>query len=288
MLHSLREKLALLSPSEDKELFDKVFQHLLEVYPTGEDPWGLNLKKARKNLEYIWPIYKHYFKVRIFGKEHVEDKPYVVISNHTGQIAIDGMLICTAFTTEIEPPRVLRPMAERFFNAIPFLGSWAAEGGSVLGDRQNCLNLLERDQSVLVFPEGVRGVAKSTNKFYQQQDFTRGFFRMALTAKVDILPLAVVGAEEFYPLVYQAKGLAKILGLPALPISPTILPLPSPIDIHIGERYRVPDISPDTPDSELDNHIFAIEQKIKDLTTHGLENRREFWANIKKPKGKDS
>ena len=265
------------------EKFDEIFAQLSARYPDGEDPWGLNLNKARKTLEFVWPLYKNYFQVRVFGQENVKDEPYMVTSNHSGQIAIDGMLISTAFVTEIDPARILRSMVERFFTALPWVGTLAAEGGAVLGDRQNCLNLLSRGQSVLVFPEGVRGVAKSTFDYYKLQRFTRGFFRMSLTAQTKVLPVAVVGAEEIFPWVYQAKGVAKLLGLPALPLSPLYFPLPSPIDIIIGEPYTMPDISPEAPDKEIDIHINNIRTQIRHMTNEGLKNRRPFFANQERP-----
>lgn len=265
------------------EQFDDIFDQLSKRYPDGEDPWGLNLKKARKTLEFVWPLYKNYFQVRVFGKENVQDEPYMVTSNHSGQIAIDGMLISAAFVAEISPPRVLRSMVERFFTALPWVGTLAAEGGAVLGDRQNCLNLLSRGQSVLVFPEGVRGVSKSTFDFYKLQRFTRGFFRMSLTSGTKILPIAVIGAEEIFPWVYQAKGVAKFLGLPALPLSPLYFPLPSPIDIIIGEPYEMPDLSPEAPDKEIDIHINNIRTQIRHMTNEGLKKRRPFFANQENP-----
>jgi 1-acyl-sn-glycerol-3-phosphate acyltransferase len=277
------EKLRPLSAPTDQ--FDRIFAQLHERYPGGEDPWGLNLKRARQSIEYIWPLYKHYFKTRLIGAENVGDKNYMVVANHSGQIAIDGMLISTAFATEIEPPRILRAMVERFFTALPFVGTWGAEGGAVLGDRHNCLQLLNRGQSVLVFPEGVRGVAKSTPDYYKLQRFSRGFYRMALTAQVEILPVAVIGAEEVFPWVYQAKGLAKLAGLPALPLSPLYFPLPSPVDIRVGKPVPIPDdLSPESPDSQIDKHIRQIEKTIKEMTEEGLRERRPFWANVKGPK----
>ena len=164
-MDKLLKSLNLPSLGPSDESFEEIFEQLRLKYPEGEDPWGLNLERARTTLQYIWPLYQNYFKVRVFGKENVQDEPYMVTSNHSGQIAIDGMLISTAFAVEIDPPRILRSMVERFFTALPWVGTIAAEGGAVLGDRQNCLNLLSRGQSVLVFPEGVRGVAKNTIDF---------------------------------------------------------------------------------------------------------------------------
>lgn len=265
--------------AEDHDKVNRAMEQLFEKYPSGEDPWGLNLEKAKRNLEYIYPIYKNYFKVRLFGKENVKDRPYIIVSNHSGQIAIDGMLISTAFATEIKPARVLRSMVERFFTGLPFIGLWAQQGGAVLGDRHNCIQLLHKGESILSFPEGVRGVSKSTKDFYKLQKFTRGFFRMALTSQTAILPIAVVGAEEVFPYVIQAHGLARKLGLPALPLSANYVPLPSPIDIHIGEEFELPKISPDASDKEIDEHIYKIEKTIKDLIDYGLKNRRPFFAN---------
>ncbi len=262
---------------ENQAHFDEIFESLQKRYPTLEDPWGLNLKRARKSLERVWPLYRHYFRVRAFGIENVADQPFIVVANHSGQIALDGMLICTLFSSEVEPPRILRPMVERFFTGIPFIGTWAAEGGAVLGDRQNCINLLEREESVLVFPEGVRGIAKDTSDFYQLKHFGRGFFRIALSTGTPILPVAVIGAEEFYPLVWHPMKLAKTLGLPALPLVPNLIPLPSPVDIHIGQPYEIPkDLSPDAPDQELDPHIEKIQQQIQDMVDAGLKERRPF------------
>lgn len=264
---------------QDKKRFDQVFDQLCQRYPSGSDPWGLNLKKTRRSIEFIWPVYKNYFKTRVFGKENVKDETYMIISNHSGQIAIDGMLIATAFAMEISPPRVLRAMVERFFTGIPFVGTWAAEGGAVLGDRQNCLNLLQNNESVLVFPEGVSGVSKSTSEFYQIQSFTKGFYRLALQSNVKILPVAVVGCEEFYPFVYQARSLAKNLGLPALPISANYIPLPSPVDIHIGKPYEIPkEIRDNASELQIKDEVLKVTKMVDELLKKGLKQRREFWG----------
>ena len=223
---------------QEKKDIQRVHDELLKHYGSREDPWGLSVSKAKRSLSQLYHLYLHYFKVRLFNKENIENKQYMVISNHSGQIAIDGLMIGTAFAMETQTPRILRPMVERFFSNLPFINRWASECGAVLGDRENCSNLLERGESLLIFPEGVRGVSKSTSEFYQVQKFTKGFYRMAMKSGVEILPVAVVGAEEVFPYVYQAKGLAKTLGLPALPISANYFPLPSPMDIYVGEAIK--------------------------------------------------
>ena len=111
---------------------------------------------------------------------------------------------------------------------------------------------------------------------------------MALTAQTKVLPVAVVGAEEIFPWVYQAKGVARFLGLPALPLSPLYVPLPSPVDIIIGEPYEIPDLSPEAPDKDIDLHINNIRTQIRHMTNEGLKNRRPFFANKENSGGKYS
>lgn len=266
-----------------KQKFATLEKVLHDRYSQVRDPWGLEPKRAIKDLKAIWPLYKYYFDVKLHGREYVQDKPYMVVSNHTGQIPIDGMMICTAFATDMAHPRVLRPLVERYMTSLPFIGRWSSESGAVLGDRVNCLNLLKRGESILVFPEGVPGIAKETKDHYKLQRFTKGFIRMALSSKVEILPIAVVGAEEFFPYVFHLKKIAKMLSLPALPLSLNLFPLPSPVDIYIGEPYILPaELSAEALDEELEPHIIALEKRIDTMVKEGLEKRRTMAQRLKK------
>lgn len=265
-----------------KQKFTTLAKALHDRYDKDRDPWGLEPRRAINDLKAIWPLYRYYFDVQVHGKENVEEKPYMVVSNHTGQIPIDGMMICTAFATELDHPRVLRPLVERYMTSLPFIGRWSSESGAVLGDRINCLNLLKRGESILVFPEGVRGIAKETKDHYKLQRFTKGFIRMALQSKAEILPIAVVGAEEFFPYVFHLKKIAKMLSLPALPLSLNLFPLPSPVDIYIGKPYSLPhELSAEALDEELEPHIIALEKQIDAMVKEGLKNKRTISQRLK-------
>ena len=288
MLNNLLAKIGQnLSSQESRHHIDKIYNNLDKTYSNTEDPWGLNLNKSKMAMSFAYPVYHNYFRTRVIGKENVDDRPYMFVSNHTGQIPIDGMLITCAFLLDVWPPRILRTMIERFATSLPFFSNFVNENGAVLGDRSNCYHLLKRGESILVFPEGVRGISKNTNDYYKVENFTRGFFRLALKANIDILPISVIGAEEFFPYVHHFKDFAKYLGLPALPMTPFMpivgplaaLPLPSPVDIVIGKPYSIPkNLSPDAPDHKIDEHVKDIENIIRDLTHSGLSNRRNFWG----------
>jgi 1-acyl-sn-glycerol-3-phosphate acyltransferase len=281
------ESLNYQNSEEDKARIDEAFKKLQKRYQYYKDPWGFDLDMCKKSMSYLWPMYSKYFKVRTFGVENIKNTPYVVASNHSGQVPIDGMLITMAMLMEVEHPRVCRGMIERFMAGLPFLGDLTAKTGSILGDRGNANFLLENGESILVFPEGVKGISKNTSQYYKLQDFTRGFFRIALQSKRDILPVAVIGAEEMFPFVFHNNKLAKFMGVPSFPISTNYFPLPSPIDIHFGKPYKLPeDLSADAPDNEINEHIYILQNKIRKLIAVGIKDRRQFFDGIRKPLNK--
>jgi len=274
----------LILSNEDDVKIKNVLSELKLKYQDKPDPWGFNLELCEKALRTLLPFYRHYFKVRVFGAENVKDHPYMVVSNHTGQIPIDGMLINIAFALEVSPPRILRVMVERFLAQLPFLGDLSAQAGAILGDRANCQYLLENGESILVFPEGVRGIAKNTPDFYKVKSFSQGFYRIALQKRTSILPVCVIGAEEMFPFVFHAKQLAKLLRLPSLPISSNLFPLPSPIDIYIGKEIPIPEkLATEATDKEVREQVYHIENTIRKMILTGLKNRRPFAEFIRKP-----
>jgi 1-acyl-sn-glycerol-3-phosphate acyltransferase len=278
------DKINLKLSSADEARKEKVFKDLQDRYKNYNDPWGFNLEAVKTAMDIILPIYRKYFKVRVFGIENVKDEPYMLVSNHTGQVPIDGVLITSAMAFEMEKPRIIHSMIERFMAGLPFIGDLTAQTGSILGDRANCKWLLEQKESILVFPEGVRGINKSTKDFYKLQKFSNGFYRIALQSQTKILPITVIGAEEMFPVVFQGGKIGKKFGLPSLPIPLNFVPLPSPIDIYIGEPIEVPnDLSPEATDIEIRKHVAEIEKVIKANIKRGLAERREFFDQVRNP-----
>lgn len=272
-----------ISPEDDQKI-KEIFSELHLRYKDYKDPWGFNLKLCENTIRNLMPLYRSYFKVRVFGQENVENKPYLIVGNHTGQIPLDGMLVTIAFAFDVAPPRILRAMVERFLAQMPFLGDLTAQTGSILGDRVNCEYLIDHGESILVFPEGVKGISKNTPDYYKLRPFSLGFYRIALQKKTPILPICVIGAEEMYPLVFHAKKLAAMLKIPSLPLSANLIPLPSPIDIYIGKEIPIPEnMSFESSDKEIKENVYHIENTIKRMIVHGLKNRRPFFDFIRKP-----
>ena len=245
----------------------------------GVDPYGLDIEYAVAAMApFLW-LYKRYFRVELHGADHVPGEGRVlIVSNHSGQLPFDAAMIAVGLLIEKDPPRVVRAMVERWVPTLPFVSTFMARCGQIVGTPENCRRLLAADEALLVFPEGVRGLNKPFSERYRLQKFGPGFMRLALESGAPVVPCAVVGAEEQAPALVDLKPLARILGFPAFPITPTILPLPLPARYHVrfGEPMRFTG-SPDDEDAELERKVDEVEAAVRALVDRGLAERRSIY-----------
>src|SRR5262249_43055757 len=165
----------------------------------------------------------------------------LLIANHSGQVPLDASLIGASLFMDTEPPRFIRAMVEKWTQTLPFVSLLFSRVGQVVGVPENASRLLEREEALLVFPEGARGISKTFDRRYQLTDFALGFMRLAIETGTPIVPIAVIGGEEQYVSVANLTGLARVLRVPAFPILPQLLlpggqlPLPTKYRIYFGE-----------------------------------------------------
>jgi len=154
-----------------------------------------------------------------------------------------------------------------------------ARCGQIVGTPENCRRLLAADEAILVFPEGVRGLNKPFRERYRLKKFGVGFLRLALESNAPVVPVGVVGAEEQAPQLFDLKPLARLLGFPAFPITPTLLPfpLPSRYHIHFGEPIRFAG-SADDEDAELEERVTEVQRAVQGLLERGVAARGSvYW-----------
>ena len=119
-------------------------------------------------------------------------------------------------------PRWARFLVLDWAFVLPFLSAFMRRVGGVPASPHNAARLLEQDELVMVFPEGAKGTGKPFSERYRLQRFGRGgFVEVALRTGAPIVPVAVVGSEEIYPKLADARPLARALGAPFVPITPT-------------------------------------------------------------------
>lgn len=245
----------------------------------GVDAFGFDLDYSLAALAPLVWIYRHYHRVETFGIEKVPRGRVLLVSNHSGQLPMDGAMIGVAMLLEAEPPRAIRSLVDKWVPSLPYVSSFMARVGQIVGTPENCRRLLDSEEAILVFPEGTRGISKLWPQRYQLQDFGLGFMRLALETDTPVVPVAVIGAEEQAPAFANLRPLARLLGFPAFPLTPTGVPLPLPTKyrLYFGDPLTFTG-RPDDEDSELDKKVRTVKAAIQQLLDRGLAERPGvFW-----------
>ncbi len=263
-------------------LDDRLNRLKVELNSAGFDRWGLHPETLRKFAPILYFLYRKYFRVETVGMESIPEGRALFIGNHGGQIPLDAMMAGLALFMDGEPPRIARAMVERWVPTVPFVSSLFTRIGAMVGDPMNCRELLEHDQSVLVFPEGVRGSGKLFKDRYQLQRFGTGFMRLALETQTPIVPVAIIGTEETYPSLYNFTALAKVIGAPYFPVTPFfpllgplgLVPLPSKVTIRFGEPLRFEGL-PDEDEEKIREKVQRVKEALQGEINEGLRLRGE-------------
>lgn len=246
----------------------------------GYDPFGFNCEQAKPAFAACKLLYRRYFRAQAVGLQNVPRGRVMLVANHSGQLPFDAVNIVMALLLDAPQPRIVRSMVDRWVPTLPYVGYLFTRWGQVLGTPENCRRLLEADEAILVFPEGVHGIAKPFSKRYQLQPFGLGFMRLALETRTPIVPVGVVGAEEQAPAV-NIRPLAKLLGAPAFPLMPfppflPLVPLPSRYYLHFGEASSVQG-DPDDEDEAIELLVGQVRTSIERLLRRGLKQRTAVY-----------
>jgi 1-acyl-sn-glycerol-3-phosphate acyltransferase len=195
-------------------------------------------------------LYVRYFRVETSGIAHVPSAGRaLLVANHSGMLPYDGTMVMHAVHREHPARRDVRPLFEDFVFHFPYLGTFINRLGGVRASQSNAERLLGRDEVIVVFPEGLKGVSKLYRQRYQLQRFGRGgFIKLALRTRSPVVPVAILGAEEAHPMLAKITWPSGAVDLPYLPVTPTfpllgplgLVPLPSKWYIRFGEPIDLP------------------------------------------------
>ena len=236
--------------------------------------WDEDLVRAL--LPLAMPLYSLYWRVDTFGIENIPTEgPVLLVANHSGTIPIDGALLKIAVLKEHGRNPWL--LAADLAFTIPGFRELVRLAGNARADRDETLDLLRAGEMIGVFPEGFKGIGKGWKRRYQLQRFGRGgFVEVAMETGAPIVPVAIIGAEETYPMIGNVRILAKRLGLPYFPITPTwpllgplgTLPLPAKWIIAFGEPIPMLEYGPKAAeDTQL---VLEVTEQIRRTVQHML------------------
>jgi len=235
------------------------------------------------------PLYERYFRVETRGIEHVPDKGGVlIVANHSGTLPLDAVMTQVALADHHPAHRSLRMLAADVVFTMPFIGELARKAGHTLACNPDAERLLCAGEVVGVWPEGFKGIGKPFADRYRLQRFGRGgFVSAALRTGTPIVPTAIVGAEEIYPKIGDIKPLARLLGLPYVPVTPTfpwlgpagLIPLPSKWYIAFGEPIDTSAYDPGAADDPMlvFNLTDQVRETIQDTLYRLLLQRRSVF-----------
>jgi 1-acyl-sn-glycerol-3-phosphate acyltransferase len=244
-----------------------------------EDEWGYDEEFVTVVRPIVDWLYDRWWRVEVTGAENLPaEGRALLVANHAGVLA-----------RETPSARRMRFLVLDWAFGLPFISGAVRRVGGVPASPHNAIQLLEEDHMVAVFPEGSRGAAKPYRERYRLQRFGRGgFVQVALRSRAPIIPVAVVGSEEIYPNLGDAPVLAKLVGTPYLPITPTF-PLLGPLGaIPLPSRWRIEfcppiDLSRYGPEAaEDDNLVLEVSDAVRDqiqlkLYENLVRRGHTFW-----------
>jgi 1-acyl-sn-glycerol-3-phosphate acyltransferase len=218
------------------------------------------------------PLYRHWWRVETRGLEHVPDSgPALVVGNHAGTLPFDALMVALALLDEHPAHRSLRMLAADLAFDLPVIAPLARKSGNTLACAEDATRLLEAGELVGVWPEGYKGLGKPYRERYQLQRFGRGgFVEIALRTGAPIVPVAVVGSEEIYPMLANLRRMARLLGVPYFPVTPTFpalgplgaIPLPSKWLIEFCPPIETASLGPEAAMDPMT--LFDLTDQVRD------------------------
>jgi 1-acyl-sn-glycerol-3-phosphate acyltransferase len=235
-------------------------------------------------------LYRNWFRTEVLGVHNIPtDGGALIVANHAGGLwALDGVMTATAVHDETPDHRFLRMLGADLLFTTPVIGSLARKTGSTLACNPDAERLLATGELVGVWPEGFKGIGKPFGERYKLQRFGRGgFVSAALRTGAPIIPTSIVGSEEIHPMIGNAKTVARVLGLPYFPITPTfpwlgllgLVPLPSKWYIEFGEPIETASYGPEAADDPM--LVFELTDRVREQIQGTLYRllmqRRSVW-----------
>lgn len=225
-------------------------------------------------------LYRHWFRTQVVGAQHLPATgPALVVANHSGTVALDALMLAVAVHDVTPPPcRHLRLLGADFIFRAPVMSELMRKTGGTLACNPDAERLLRAGELVGVFPEGTKGVGKHYRDRYRLQRFGRGgFVAASLRTGAPIIPVSIVGAEEIYPKIGDIWPLARLLGVPYFPVTPTfpwlgplgLIPLPSRWFIEFGRPLDTTEWVGQADDPAV---VFDLSDRVRETIQHTLRD----------------
>ncbi|MCG8346694.1 MAG: 1-acyl-sn-glycerol-3-phosphate acyltransferase [Chloroflexales bacterium] len=252
------------------------------------DPYGMDRELIEVAHPFLTFMYRTWWRVNTEGLDYIPDSSRaLLVANHSGVLPWDSVMITTAVLEEHSSERLVRNLFQSWMSALPVTSSILTTIGQAPGLPENAVRLLEKDELVCVFPEGEKGTGKLYKDRYRLARFGRGgYVQAALQTGAPLIPVAVVGAEEIYPMIANAEPFAKLLGVPYFPITPLFpwlgvlgaIPLPTRWSITICPPISTAEFGPDAADDPL--IVFMLSEQVRCVIQETIDEKLKTRTSL--------
>jgi 1-acyl-sn-glycerol-3-phosphate acyltransferase len=267
-------------PREARDTLERVLRRLEGDHE--DDEWGFDEDFADLVEPFFGFLYDRWWRVKVQGAHNVPAHGRaLLVANHAGILPWDATMISVAVLREHPLPRHPRFLVLNWAFDLPWVSVFIRKVGGVVASPYNAIRLLEQDQLVAVFPEGVHGTGKPYGERYRLRRFGRGgFVEIALRAGAPIVPVAVVGSEEIYPKLADVPPLARLIGAPFFPVTPTF-PWLGPLGaVPLPSRWRI-EFCPPIETSQLGPEAAGDRRVVLELTERVRETvQQALYENL--------
>ncbi len=253
------------------------------------DDFGLDVDYIRAWGGWFSFLRNTYWRIEYEGMENIPQTGRAMfVSNHRGFMPLDAVMhLSNVFTHR---GRVIRFLILPSLLRTPYLCNFLVKLGGVIANQVNANRLFEAEELVGLFPEGIRGTFQPYKQTHRLRDFAKSAFaKMAIENRAPIIPCAVIGHSEIFPIIGRIDSglVVKTLGWPYLPIAPMFplapVPLPSKWHIRILKPVPLDGLSPaDAENQKLLNEFSRHIQRIVQMNIDDMVPKRKsiFWGKV--------
>lgn len=220
---------------------------------------------------------------RVDGEHHLPHGAALLVGNH-GLLGYESPLFFERILSLCG--RLPIGLADRWFFEVPGLRDLVVRLGGTYGSAANGLRALRRGDLVVCYPGGAREVLKQEHDKYRLLwQKSVGFVRLALSAKVPIVPFAAAGVDDTFRIVTHLRGSGELLmghakyDLPLLWGARGPLPNPVPFWFHFGEPF----VPPEGADARDERLVRDVHEQVWTRTQALIEGLVAEWSSTTTP-----
>lgn len=192
---------------------------------------NFNIKTVAKIERPLAFLFQDWWKVDLTGLDRLpKEGPVLIVGNAGGILPWAALMLMYALMADKKDPRKLHVLVDMDWIEDERLYNFAREIGFMPANADNARKLFSEGQTVMIFPEGNCGALKPFGERHRLRGFDWTTLLPAVEMNVPMVPLATLGPDESFPMGMNIEPLAKLLDLPAFPVTPFFPFLPFPVN----------------------------------------------------------